>query len=492
MQKILPIWFFILLMLPLSMSAKETFTVVIDAGHGGGDVGTPKRKGRLDEKTVALNVALKLGQLIKDNHSDVKVVYTRTTDVYPTLPERTQIARKAKGDLFISIHVNGAENTSARGFETYVFGITGLAGKSEAEQKRIRQRTMIEKENLDINGKQIDFDKAVDIQTKILCQAQREKHNKYSKEVAEMVQNSMISALKRSSYRGNVNDRGVKEKNIFVLCYSPMPAILVEMGYMSNVTEERFLNTLEAQNLFATSIYDGFAQYKQNWERRQLDYQGDDKIVDFDSDGKVISPEPVAEQKEIELQDVKLQKKDAADEEAKKKAETEAKAAKEKADAEAKAKAEAEAKAAAEKAAAEKAAAEKAAEEARIAKEKAETEAKLAKEKADAEAKAKAEAEAKAAAEKAAAEKAAVQAAATSDGPFYRIQFLVSTKKLEKGDARLKGVWPVEYYEDKGSFKYTVGNSPDRASLQAKYKEIKAIFPDAFWVKFDAAGNRIK
>ena len=250
--------------------AKAEFVVVIDPGHGGGDVGTPHRKCKQDEKTIALNVALKLGAQIQKEHPEVRIVYTRSTDVYPSLPDRTRIARESKGHLFISVHVNAALDSSAKGFETYVFGITGLQGKSESEQKRIRERTMAERENLDIDGNQIDFDNAVDIETKILCQAQREKHNKYSQEIAHYVQDNLMSALRRSDYRSSAYDRGVKQKNIFVLCYSPMPAILVELGYMSNAAEERFITTDAAQTLFANSIYKGFDQYYSNWRRRQL------------------------------------------------------------------------------------------------------------------------------------------------------------------------------------------------------------------------------
>ena len=261
---------FLWLLVPVSGRADNQFVVVIDPGHGGGDPGTLKRKLKLDEKDIALKVALKLGALFQEKHPEVKVVYTRETDVYPTLPDRTFIARQAKGNLFISIHVNSAPDSSARGLETYFFGITGLAGKSEAEQKRIRERTMQERENLDIDGKQVDFENAVDLETKILCQTQREKHNRYSQEVAHYVQDCIMSGLRRSSYRTYANDRGVKQKNIFVLCYSPMPAILIELGYMSNGTEERFMNTAESHELYAQCILKGCEQYYRNWKHRQL------------------------------------------------------------------------------------------------------------------------------------------------------------------------------------------------------------------------------
>ncbi len=261
------------LALPSQLIAKEQFTIIIDPGHGGGDFGTPHRKCKQDEKTIALNVALKLGKLIEKNYSDVKVVYTRKTDKYPSLPERTQIAKKNKGDLFISIHVNACPTPSVRGFETYIFGTEG----SDSGKRRVEERLVEERENLDISGKRVNFDTDIDIETKILCQAQREKHNKQSLEIANAVHKNLIASLKKTSYAKNVVSRGVKAKNLFVLCYSPMPAILVELGYMSNVAEERFINTDEAQSTFANALYQGFKEYKRKWDKRQLSNQDNAK-----------------------------------------------------------------------------------------------------------------------------------------------------------------------------------------------------------------------
>lgn len=271
--RILTILTIFALALPLQLIAKEQFTIIIDPGHGGGDYGTPHRKCKQDEKNIALNVALKLGKLIEKNYSDVKVVYTRKTDKYPSLPERTQIAKKNKGDLFISIHVNACPTPSVRGFETYIFGTEG----SDSGKRRVEERLVEERENLDISGKRVNFDTDIDIETKILCQAQREKHNKQSQEIAQAVHKNLIASLKKTSYAKNVVSRGVKAKNLFVLCYSPMPAILVELGYMSNFAEERFINTDEAQSTFANALYQGFKEYKRKWDKRQLSNQDNAK-----------------------------------------------------------------------------------------------------------------------------------------------------------------------------------------------------------------------
>lgn len=379
----------------LRVMAKEKFTVVIDPGHGGGDVGTPHRKCKQDEKTVALNVALKLGKMIETNYKDVKVVYTRKKDFYPTLPERTQIAKDAKGDLFISIHVNAAPDASARGFETYVFGVSGEKSKSADEKRRLQERMEIERENLDINGKMVDFDTDIDIETKILCQAQREKHNKQSLEVANMVQKAIISGVKQTSYAKSVNDRGVRPKNLFVLCYSPMPAILIELGYMSNPAEEKFISSDEGQNTFAQSIYNGFKKYKNSWDKRQLS----------DADQNITVP---AEKPKEETKPKTEQPQGETAQPAKP------------------------------------------------------------------------------------ADLSAQPQQPNQQAVTWKVQFLTGTKVYKKGDAELKGLWPVEYYKEGNIYKYTYGSAPSQAALNKDLQTVKAKFKDAFPVKFDAEGKRIK
>lgn len=393
----------------------NTFTVVIDPGHGGGDIGTPHRKCKQDEKVIALNVSLKLGKLIEQNYPDVKVVYTRKKDIYPSLPERTQIAKKAKGDLFISIHVNAAPDNSARGFETYVFGVSGEKGKRQDEQKRLKERMEDERENLDINGKLVNFDTDIDIETKILCQAQREKHNKQSLEFANSVQNAIISGVKQTSYAKSVNNRGVRPKNLFVLCYSPMPAVLIELGYMSNAAEEKFITSDAAQSNFANSIYSAFKTYKRNWDKRQLNNQGAD-----------IAEEP-----------------ETAPEPAKTKPADEPKAETTKAATEAPVKAES------------KPAAENTVK----------TEGKPAADK------------------KPAAEKPAFT---------WRIQFYLSDRELKPNAKELKGLSPVSYYKEGKFYKYTYGDAATQAQMNKDLQTVKKLFKDAFPVKFDRDGNKMK
>lgn len=377
----------IVLLSPCDASAagKSKFVVVLDAGHGGGDIGTSHRKLKKDEKVIALDVVKRVGNLIEAKYSDVKVVYTRKKDTYPSLPERTRIAKEAQGDLFVSIHVNAAPTSAARGIETYIFGVTGLKGKSADEQKRIRERMENEIENLDISGRYVDFDRDMDIETKILCQAQREKNNIHSEEVAKYVHNAIISGLKKTSYRNNVLDRGIKEKNIFVLCYSPMPAILVELGYMSNPTEERFLNSEEAMVAYSKAIFAGIEKYKSAWVNRKLS----DRTSGNDSPATADQPS---------------QETPSADE----------------------------------------------------------------------------------------GKPARQEPAANSSDIFFRIQFLSSDRQLKKGDRDLKGLWPVSHYRDGTIYRYTYGKAKSSKELSNDLKRIKKLFSDAFIIRTDAEGNRIR
>lgn len=381
---------------PSGLWAKD-FVVVIDPGHGGGDIGTPHRKCKQDEKTIALNVALRLGRLIEGNYRDVKVVYTRKTDRYPSLPDRTQIAKKAKGDLFISIHVNACPTAGVRGFETFVFGTEG----SDNGKKRIEERLVEERENLDINGRQVNFDTDIDLDTKILCQAQREKHNKQSQDVAKYMHQSLLKGLRQTSYAKNVTDRGIKAKNLFVLCYSPMPAILVELGYMSNQAEEKFINSDEAQSCFAQALYNGFRQYKRDWDKRQLSNNGHNATQA--PEAPEAKPERRAEE-QPEAKPQREQRQDARPAEPQQKP----------------------------------------------------------------------------------------QSTTNNNEVVWKIQFLSSDKLLKEGARELKGLKPVSYYREGKLYKYTYGNASSSKALNKDLQKVKKLFPEAFYVKFDAQGNRIK
>ena len=430
-------------MLGLTMSSQyncyakdtEKFVVVLDPGHGGKDIGTPHRLYKKDEKTIALDVALRVGKLIEANHPDVKVVYTRKKDTYPTLTERTQIAKKAQGDLFISIHVNAADDKAAYGFETYIFGVTGLRGKSADEQKRIQARMVNEKENLDASGKPIDFEKDMDIETKILCQAQREKNNIYSEEAAKYVHSSIISGLKRTSYKANVKDREIRPQNIFVLCYAPMPSVLVELGYMSNPAEEKFITSQEGISCFSNAIYNGFVKYKNAWSKRKLN-----DVEEF-----TIAIEEKKPARAAKTTATTQNNKNAATKPAEKKVDPQPVVT---------------------PAPAPKKVEEKPAEK---------------------------KVEAKPVAKKTEEQPVKKTDAKTSSTKFYyKIQFLISKRLIAEGAAEFKGLSPVDSYQDDGYYKYTYGKSDSPAGLTADLVKVRKLFHDAHIIIIDASGKRIK
>jgi N-acetylmuramoyl-L-alanine amidase len=187
---------------------RKQITVVIDAGHGGKDPGKLKgTSGNKDEKHLSLPIALKLGEYIKKHLPEVKVIYTRTTDKFVSLEKRVQIANSNNANYFISIHCNSSPNKSASGTETHV-------------------------------------------------------HNRNSKTSIKLA--NMIE--KQFKYRADRKSRGVKDradrhKNLFVLKDSRMPAVLVETGFLSHSTEEKYLNSSKGQDLTASAIFRAFRDY---------------------------------------------------------------------------------------------------------------------------------------------------------------------------------------------------------------------------------------
>lgn len=231
---------------PQSLSNAGVKTVVIDAGHGGKDPGAIGKI--LKEKDLVLSVSLMLGELIKRNFPDVKVIYTRDKDVFVELYQRAKIANSNNADLFISIHANAVESTSPYGTETFVLGLH----KSEA------QRQVAERENATIylesdgGDKYKDFDMSPD--AIIARQLMLGVYLNQSINFASMIQKEFKSLGR--------NDRGVKQAGLLVLYNTTMPAVLVELGFLSNVNEEKYMSTTAGQEKLTRSIFDAFVSYK--------------------------------------------------------------------------------------------------------------------------------------------------------------------------------------------------------------------------------------
>ena len=229
-------------------------TVVIDAGHGGDKPGAVGRKSQ--EKNLTLQMALKLGKLIEDNYSDVKIIYTRTTDVDITLAERARMANKAKADLFISIHCNSWNNSTPTGVETYVMGLSQSKANMEVAKKE-NADILLEKgykDNSDYQG----FDPNSPESYVMFAMYQNAYLDK-SLDFAGYIQDQYKSAIK------TIN-RGVKQAEIFVLYKTAMPAVLTEVGFISNPEEEQYMMSDEGQAAIVSSIFKAFVTYKSSVE----------------------------------------------------------------------------------------------------------------------------------------------------------------------------------------------------------------------------------
>lgn len=241
--------------LPVLQAKEKTFTVVIDAGHGGKDPGA--RGTVINEKAINLAVALKLGSLISEKHSDVKVIYTRKTDVFIELDERANIANRNKADLFISIHTNAVKRgSSVSGTETYTLG---LARSDENLEVAMRENSAILLEDNYLQ-KYEGFDPKSS-ESYIIFEFMQNKHMEQSISLASEVQKCFTSAKR--------NNRGVRQAGFLVLRKTSMPSILVELGYISNPAEERFMKTKDGQDKLATAIYNAFTKYKWEYDRKR-------------------------------------------------------------------------------------------------------------------------------------------------------------------------------------------------------------------------------
>lgn len=257
-------WFFIIVVFLITTSFSLNFdedsfygikTVVIDAGHGGHDGGC--QGSFSNEKDVALAISLKLGKYIEENFKDVKVVYTRTTDVFVKLDERAKIANKAKADLFICIHVNSGP-TTAMGTETYVMGLHKTESNLNVA-KRENSSILLED---DYEARYENFDPNSPESYIVLNLRQS----------AFIDQSLSFAAKVQAQFKDRVGriDRGVKQAGFLVLHQTNMPSVLIETGFLTNKEEEKFLNSSVNQDYMASAIYRAFKEYKQEFDEKEV------------------------------------------------------------------------------------------------------------------------------------------------------------------------------------------------------------------------------
>ena len=232
----------------------KKFTLVIDAGHGGHDAGALGASSK--EKNINLNVALAFGNYVERNCPDVKVVYTRKTDVFVTLHERANIANRHKADLFVSIHTNALPaGKQARGLETYTLGMN-RANENFDVAKRENAVILYEKdyeqhyEGFDPNSSE----------SYIMFEFMQDKNMAQSVDLAKMVQ-------KRACSSANRQNKGVKQAGFLVLRETSMPSCLIELGFITTPQEEQQLNTRECIDALGYGIFQAFVDYRNKYDK---------------------------------------------------------------------------------------------------------------------------------------------------------------------------------------------------------------------------------
>ena len=237
-------------------SAGKVKTVVLDAGHGGKDPGTVH--GKYYEKDVTLNVALSLGKMINENYPDVKVIYTRSTDVYVTLNDRGKIANNAAADLFISIHVDAIDGTSATatGATTYVMGLDKQNSNLDVAMRENDVIVMEEDYTTTYEGYIPGSSESF-----IIFSLMQYAYQEQSMDFAEIVQNHYTRSTP-------MRDRGARQAPYLVLWNTSMPSVLTELGYMSHSEDRAFLISQKGQQTMATALFNAFSEYKSKVEGR--------------------------------------------------------------------------------------------------------------------------------------------------------------------------------------------------------------------------------
>lgn len=239
-----------LLLVAVVVGAKD-FTVVIDAGHGGKDPGALSANRKIREKDITLKVALMVGESIKQKHPEVKVLYTRKTDVFVGLNDRARMANKANADLFISIHVNAAENRSAKGAETYTLGVEADRTKRNLDIAKRENGVILYEDNHEKTYANFNPNSP---ESYIIFEYMQSEFVKESIHIAQYVQENFATDANR-------HDRGVRQAGFLVLNATSMPSILVELGYISNAEEAKFLASDVAQKRLSNCISKAFDTY---------------------------------------------------------------------------------------------------------------------------------------------------------------------------------------------------------------------------------------
>lgn len=242
-----------------SFYSQKKFTVVLDAGHGGSDIGANRNYsdiGTVQEKNITLAIVLQLGRMLEKN-KDYKVIYTRKIDEYPSLTNRTTLANRSKADLFISVHVNSSPSRSAtaQGTETFVQGPNQNKANLDVAKAENDVIFLDEKDKENFASYNPSSPESL-----IALKIQQSKYLEASLIIGGLVEENFVKKDKRLS-------RGVKQENLHVLRMNAMPSILIETGFVNNADDARYISSEEGQQAIAESIFNAITSYKKMVDR---------------------------------------------------------------------------------------------------------------------------------------------------------------------------------------------------------------------------------
>ncbi|QDO94818.1 N-acetylmuramoyl-L-alanine amidase [Formosa sediminum] len=262
------------------------FVVVLDAGHGGEDPGKPTKFG-FTEKDVALKIVLKIGAELEKN-PDIKVIYTRKTDVFVTLRGRAKIANEADADLFVSVHCN-AHHSQAYGTETYVVGVANT--KRNFDVAKLENEVILLEDDYETHYDGFNPNAPESLIGLTLMQ---EDYIDHSILLAGMIEDNFSKKLKRKS-------RGVKQASLWVMHNTYMPSVLIETGFITNNEEGHYLNSNKGQTEISKAIKDAILEYKKSLDLNVGEYLGTQKKLPVVNDDIVLEAEDTNENDVIEF-----------------------------------------------------------------------------------------------------------------------------------------------------------------------------------------------
>ena len=406
--------------------AQKKFTLVIDAGHGGHDIGAPGAFSR--EKDINLSVALVFGRYVEKNCPDVKVIYTRKTDVFIPLDERANIANRNKADLFISIHTNAlAGGKQARGLETYTLGMHRAASNLEVA-KRENSVILLEKDN---KQHYQGFDPKSS-ESYIMFEFMQDKNMAKSVDLAKMVQKEACSAAGR-------HDMGVYQAGFLVLRQTSMPSCLIELGFITTPDEEEYLNSPNGQDNLGRGIYNAFVRYKKKY------HSNTPAAPIMASAQPKVEEKPQAQSQTQSTPQTPSQPQPKVEEKPKPQAQQPKPQSK--------------------------------------VEEKPKPQAQQPKPQPKVEEKPKPQAQQPKSQPKVE-EKPKPSAAPSSSAPVYKVQILSSGRALRTNSSQFKGHSDVSMYQEGDVNKYTIGETTDYNEIQRIRKKLLSDFPEAFIVAF--------